>query len=208
MTDALTTSLDDVADRLARKHLFGGEADSVSLRVPGQNEALIRTGDGAVRRLFFGGERNADEALHARVYQARPDVGGIFLGATAWTSALAALGIGLPSLFDEQARHIGPSGPPIDDPTDLGGALRSGGNAHFVAGRRLVLGSTANRVVLNADLVEKCTKAFMLAVSSGGTVSPLPSWVSALWYARLRKDQERAANAYLSGSVPDGMDAY
>jgi hypothetical protein len=208
MTDALMATFEDVVDRLVAKRLFGTETDSLSLRVPGRNEALIRTGDGTVRRLFFDGERDGDEALHACVYRARLDVGGVLLGTTAWTRALAAVNCALPSLFDEQARHIGPSGPPLDDPKHLAEALESGGNAYLLEGRRLLLGSTPNRVVLNADLVEKCTKAFILAVSTGDSASPLPAWVCELWYARLHEDQKRAAASYRSGVVPEGMDAY
>ena len=72
----------------------------------------------------------------------------------------------------------------------------------------MALGSTPNRVVLNADLFEKCAKAFVIAASSGESPHALPRWASDVWVNRLAKDRARAALAYQSGVVPEGMDGY
>jgi ribulose-5-phosphate 4-epimerase/fuculose-1-phosphate aldolase len=210
MSDLLRQALDDIERRLRTKRLFDGESASISLRVPGQSAALFAHAGDEPRTVSFSDGVTGDAALHACVYQARPDVGGIFVGTTMWMTALAALGVALPSLFDEQARHIGRPAAPVA-PGDLGAlaeSLANGANAVLVGTRRVGLGSTPNRVVLNGDLFEKCAKAFVLAASTGQPVRPLPAWASALWYEHLRKDQRRAASAYRSGRVPEGMDAY
>ena len=62
--------------------------------------------------------------------------------------------------------------------------------------------------MLNADLFEKCGKAFVLATSTGRPVRALPRWASALWVGHLRRDQARAVAAHAVGRVPEGMDAY
>ena len=131
MSHSLLRSLEDVEQRLSAKGLFGHESDSVSLRVPGQAAALFALAGQEPRVVGLDDESFETSALHTRVYRARPDVGGIVVGETMWMSALAALGVALPSLFDEQARHIGrPSCPSADG--DLDGLLErlaDGGNA-------------------------------------------------------------------------------
>ena len=210
MGDLLRQSLDDIERRLRTKRLFDTESASISLRVPGQSAALFAHACDEPRIVSFSDDMTGDAALHTCVFQARPDVGGIVVGSTMWMSALSAMGVALPSLFDEQARHIGRPALPVapGDLQALADSLAGGANAVLVGTRRVGLGSTPNRVVLNADLFEKCAKAFVLAASTGQPVRPLPAWASALWYEHLRKDQRRAASAYRSGRVPEGMDAY
>lgn len=210
MSDSLRRSFDEVEQRLRAKGLFGGEPDSLSLRVPGQAAAFFARAGKDPEVIRFANDFNEEVALHTRVYQARPDVGGIVVGSTTWMPALAALGVALPSLFDEQARHIGTPAPPVlaGDVEGLVESLAAGANAALIGARRVGLGSTPNRVVLNADLFEKCAKAFVVASSTGQPVRPLPAWASDLWYEHLRKDRLRAASAYRSGRVPEGMDAY
>ena len=210
MSAALEASLEELERRLRAKGLFGRGSDSVSLRVPGARSALCFSEGTEPRMVDFDDPADGVAALHTFAYSARPDVGGIVLGVTPWSSALEALGVPVPSLFDEQARHIGRPAEPVADGDGVGleKALGTGTNAFVIGGKRLGLGATPNRVVLNADLFEKCAKAFVLAASTGEPVRALPDWASELWYERLRKDQLRAAAAYASGRVPDGMDGY
>ena len=206
----MSDELVDIERRLEAKGLFDRSSSSLSLRVPGENAALFTLGGDAPRTLELDAETDEHAAIHACVYRARQDVGGVVVGTSRWTTALASLGIAVPSLFDEQARHIGPGAPPIAerDLSSLERALSTGTNALVIGNLRIGLGSTPNRVVLNADLFEKCTKAFVVASATGGSVHGLPPWACELWYERLRKDQLRAAAAYGAGRVPSGMDAY
>lgn len=210
MSALSTSSLEQVGHRLREKSLFGAPADSTSLRGPDEDGVSFRRAGENASDLFEEAEATKDAALHVAVYRARPDVGAILVGTTPWMKALSAMGVRLPSLFDEQARHIGPVPAPLAEGEyeRLVAELGSGANAALVGSTRVCLGSTPSRVVLNADLFEKCAKAFVLAASTGLPVRPLPAWASELWYARLRNAQTRAATAYRAGRLPEGMDSY
>ena len=95
MSDLLRQSLDDIERRLRTKRLFDTESASISLRVPGQSGALFAHAGDEPRIVSFSDDVTGDAALHACVYQARPDVGGIVVGTTMWMAALAALGVAL-----------------------------------------------------------------------------------------------------------------
>lgn len=197
--------------RLVSRGLFGAPGDSLSIRVPGQNELLLRSSAGSEpTSVQFDAEHRGEAEVHVSIYEVRPDVGAILIAKSAWSSAVAHIGVAVPSLFDEQARHIGKTHRPVpsEDPTLAIRALRNGGNVAIYGTRRICLGSTAGRLVLNADLFEKCAKAFVLARSSGARVSVLPWWIRWRWGRRLRRDQIRAAQSYAAGRTPEGMDAY
>ena len=87
---------------------------------------------------------------------------------------LADFGGAMPQVFDEQARHLGPMGPAAAALRELARSLRQGGNVLLVQGRPLCIGMTATRLALNAELFEKCAKAYVLAVAGGGRVQALP----------------------------------
>ena len=197
--------------RLRAGALFGNPGDSLSLRIPGREELVLVTPkrpDAAT----FPFETNELEAadLHATIYRHRTDAGGILVGQTPWSAALASVGAKIPALFDEQARHIGSAGPPVPkgDQAALLRALEGGANVAIYGDCRICIGTTPNRVVFNAELFEKCAKAFVIACAGGGRIRELPSWVRRAAVARLRRDQNRAASSYAAGRIPEGMDGY
>lgn len=87
-------------------------------------------------------------------------------------------------------------------------ALEGLGNAALVDGHMVCLGTTATRLGLNAELVEKCAKAYVLAVAGGGRVRPLPWIVRLVANRRLAKDQERARARLLQGLLPEESKGY
>ena len=97
----------------------------------------------------------------------------------------------MPVLFDEQARHLGIMGQACAAPADLAAALRRGGNVALVGGLPVCLGMTAKRLALNAELFEKCAKAYVLA-RGGGRADPRAGVVGA-GDRRTTTDQGRAA---------------
>lgn len=203
--------LQKAAMRLRSKSLFGAPGDSLSVRIPGYEKLVLALEDREALRLVRMDEAGDEAAgLHAAVYRTRADAGAVLVGRTPWSAALSNVGIAVPTLFDEQARHIGK----MEKPVEAGRrkqaleALRSGGNVVLCGEQRICVGTTADRVVFNADLFEKCTKAFLITYVTGETIQQVPRQARAMAGRRLEEAQKRAAASYESGRIPEGMDAY
>jgi ribulose-5-phosphate 4-epimerase/fuculose-1-phosphate aldolase len=193
----------EVRDRLAARKLLCGAGAGVSLRIPGSGD------------MWFGAaadeapSRGADVPLHTAIYAARPDVGAIAVGGGAFGSCLADFGGRMPEVFDEQARHLGRMGQAVDNAEGgLARALRAGGNAVLMAGVPVCLGTTGSRLALNAELFEKCAKAYVLSAAAGGPIKPLPWWVRHIANGRLLKDEGRAAARWAQGLLPQESRGY
>ncbi len=155
-----------------------------------------------------GALRNQAGAVHAAVYAARGDVGAIAWAGGPFGALLAHFGGALPHLFDDQARHIGLMPPAIGTAGELPAALQAGGNALIMGGAPLCFGSTPRRLALNAELFEKCAKAYVLAAAAGGRVRTVPWWVRRIANDRLAKDARRAAEAFQRGQMPGEGNSY
>ena len=197
----LRTLWAEVRDRLVARELLAGEGAGLSLRIPGGTA------------MWFG--RAADESpsragqapLHSAIYAARPDVGAIAIGGGTFGAGLADFGGRMPEVFDEQARHLGRMGAACGA-SGLASSLHAGGNALLVDGVPVCLGTTASRLALNAELFEKCAKAYVLAAAAGGPVKPLPWWVRHIANGRLLKDDARAAARLARGLLPEEARGY
>ena len=134
--------------RLARKGFLNTPADSFSLRIPGQAEMILISGqedwgriDSAdLRAVPFSAKynmatlsawinqecadvvlpsvRDHSMVLHTWIYQERADVGAVALSSPEGTHMLASYGGLLPPIFDEQVRHIGRPSKPLRNETD------------------------------------------------------------------------------------------
>ena len=207
----LSDLLEDAMHRLDGKHLLG-EDGSVSVRLPGTQDMLIGAPRKAALRVSLA-TAQGEPAWHAAVYRARADVGAIALGGGAYGRTLGDFGGRLPQVFDEQARHLGRTALPLaelsgDAETSAARCLASGGNAWFCGNTVLVFGSTAQRLALNAELLEKCAKAYALARASGAPVHTLPWWVCHIANGRLKKDQRRARERFAQGVLPEEVKGY
>jgi ribulose-5-phosphate 4-epimerase/fuculose-1-phosphate aldolase len=194
--------------RLAAKGLLAS-GDTVSMRVPGAGTCMFLTerfgGDAGSRRLPLSSVAEEAAEIHRLVYLARPDVGAILLNRQRWASALPCAGGTLPGLFDEQLRHLGWNVPQIAPPGSLSDARRQmagGGNAFGVGRQVLCLGMTGERLVFNAELLEKSAKAYVLARATGLRVRRIPWLVQWIATGRLRRDQKRAAASFARGEAP------
>lgn len=211
MNDEIIELLRDDEARLRAGALFGNPGDSLSLRIPGREELVLVTSQRSDPAAFPFDTTGLEAAeLHATIYRRRKDAGGILVGQTPWSAALASVGAKIPALFDEQARHIGSASAPVPkgDQAGLLRALGGGANIAIYGDCRVCIGTTPNRVVFNAELFEKCAKAFVIACAGGGRIRELPRWVRRVAGARLRRDQSRAASSYAAGRIPEGMDGY
>ena len=190
-------------DRLQAKNLLQWEGASLSLRVPGCDAMWFgRATENHPQRLPLRGAPPQAE-VHAIAYAQRADVGAVAWGGGPFGPCLADFGGAMPQVFDEQARHLGPM-----YPGGAWAALQGRGNVSLVAGRPMCMGMTAMRLALNAELFEKCAKAYVLAVASGGRVRPLPWIVRFVANRRLGKDQQRAAARLQQGLMPEESKGY
>ncbi|KAA8697824.1 hypothetical protein [Pseudomonas caricapapayae] len=189
-----------------------GQADShssVSLRLPGeQGMWLGKLDDLAPQAVAWSDPAQDERQTHAAIYRARADVGAILIGGGAFAKSLVDFGGVLPILFDEQARHIGHMGSPASPDQSLARALTRGGNAAVIDGTPVVMGTTGARMVLNAELFEKCAKAYTLAKACGTHLTLLPWWVVLVANGRLMKDEKRAAQCFADGKIPPETRGY
>lgn len=204
--------------RLEAKGLVSAPCDTFSARLPGQGALAVtspRTKSCGVRIVPFA-EAAPDEpvvALHAEVYRARGDAGALLTARLPWASRLAQLGEPMPAVFDEQVRQLGARVERLPTQgSSLGDAgtarLARGANAFLLGEEVLVVGVTPERAVLNAEVLEKCAKAFLLARLAGGPIRTIPWLVRWIAGGRLRKDERRAAEAYARGETPGRLSTY
>lgn len=216
-------------DRLRARQLMTGAQASLSLRIPGGDAMwfgmagdagpacvpLAKAEAGAKNEGSEGESTNnesrdgeSDASGHAALYAARPDAGAIAAGGGEFGRALADFGGAMPQVFDEQARHLGPMAAAAAHWQAAAAALANSGNVLLVQGRPVCLGMTANRLALNAELFEKCAKAYVLAAATGGRLQPLPWFVRFIANRRLRRDAANAAERFAQGMLPQESKGY
>lgn len=207
---SLASDLSRVHRRLVDKHLLLDEEDAVSVLLPGSGRMLFRATAEATWRELPLTEAAGIPGLHAQTYRLRPDAGALASISTQTSRALAQSGLELPIVFDEQARHIGKAWQNVPL-RDLEKMVSGGANAGPVDGRLLVIGVTPNRMVFNAELFEKCTRAYLLArgqAAPGRKTLRIPWWVCLIARRRLRRDQAAAARHHAAGEPAPELTAY
>jgi ribulose-5-phosphate 4-epimerase/fuculose-1-phosphate aldolase len=199
-------------ERCARQGLLAAGHAGISLRLPGSPEFLFldTTATQPQRESTHTPSNTHLVPLHARLYRLRPDVGAILAGGGVFSTRLHDLGGSMPVAFDEQARHLGRMAHPAPDMTtrELQATFADGTNTALVGDLPVCLGTTCQRLVLNAELFEKCAKAYVLAAATGQRVTTLPWWVRTIAIGRLRKDQRQAAERFAQGLLPQETRGY
>jgi len=221
MYDAVTAQkLKEAAARLNARGLLQA-GDSLSQRLAGADQIILLTVEtdlSYVVGVAYLSEEIPDgtpnETLlrhHLGLYRCRNDAGAILQNRQPWASALRELGNKMPGIFDEQIRHLGTRVPCLNQqiatPVNCE-FLRNGENAFVLASQVLCLGMTLDRLVFNAELLEKCAKAYVLAKSTGKPVGKIPWLVRWIANGRLMKDERYAAQQYGLGHVPVFKSAY
>ncbi|MGB0116488.1 MAG: class II aldolase/adducin family protein [Terriglobales bacterium] len=226
--------------RLASKGFLKTPADSFSLRVPGSAEMIIASGCKDWREKDWREIGVADlhtapfsiseggsgphaailpttilhaAILHAAIYRERADVGAVAISSPKGARLLAHCGGCFPTLFDEQARHLGAPAEPLADaatlqPDVVRNTFRRGTNAVLLGEQLLCLGMTCERVLCNVELYEKCAQAYVIAKASGNRIRVIPGWVRLIANRRLLRDERRAAASYRNGVIPEGIGGY
>jgi len=143
---------------------------------------------------------SVESAMHAAIYQVRPDVNAIVHTHQVYASALTLIKAPIPALFDEQARFLGRSVEIIPYAPSGTGMLKSTvakhvknhNNAFMMQNHgALVFGHDMQRAVYNVEILEKCALAYLLALCSERKVSKIPLVVREIAFSKLRKDQEK-----------------
>ena len=211
-TTDLTTTLLAARERCARQGLMTAGHAGISLRLPNSAQFLFLDAKTPTPQLESTQTSSGYPPipLHARIYQLRPDIGAILTGGGPFSAALYDLGGTMPVAFDEQARHLGRMRSAAPDMTarELQTSFANGANTALVGNLPVCLGTTSQRLVLNAELFEKCAKAYILAAATGQPVTTLPWWVCAIAIGRLRKDQRRASGRFAQGLLPQETRGY
>ena len=199
-------------ERCARQGFLASEQAGVSARLPGENRFLFvdSTATTPQRLSWLEPLATLRHSLHAMVYRARPDVGAILTGGGAFAAALRDFGGTMPVGFDEQARHLGrmPRAVATINAPEFQDRLADGTNTILVGDLPVCCGTTCQRLALNAELLEKCAKAYVLAAATGKPIGSLPWWVRKIAVSRLRKDQRRAAERFALGLLPEETRGY
>lgn len=206
----------DIKSRLNGKHLLQNAsveagAASISIRCEGTRAMLYGRAESATPEIWWTDSADfADDVVraHAEIYRERGDVGAIVYGGGAYGNVLVDFGGVIPVLFDEQARHIGAMQTPARAVPDVLRSLSGAGNAVLFNGVPMCIGMTPQRLMLNAELFEKCAEAFVLATAAGARVTLLPWLVRRIAGGRLRKDQRRARECFAAGVFPPESRGY
>ena len=206
--------------RLADKGFLNCSSNSMSFRIPGNDEMVLAAGLEDWRTVGRATictqsfvSKDVVAALHGSIYLERPDAGAVVISSPKGVRLLAKSGGALPPLFDEQVRHIGRAmGTPLAERDAsrkrIRKAFQRGANAALLGERLLCLGMTCERAVFNTELLEKCAQAYVIARASGIPAGAIPAWVSVIANRRLLKDERRAAAHYLNGQLPEGTITY
>jgi ribulose-5-phosphate 4-epimerase/fuculose-1-phosphate aldolase len=198
--------------RVVSKGLVGNARAWLSVRVPGKARFVALASDGErnespVRSLDETQNTSAETAIHAAIYRLRPDMGAILVASPVWGSKLTQVPAPMPGLFDEQARQLGGSVERlVFGPNGFAAGsvriLKKGAHCYLYGERAICSGITAERLALNAEIFEKCAKAYLLATLSGLPVHTIPRLIRWIAGRRLRRDQARAIESFRRGEWP------
>ena len=205
----------DASQELVRKGYLMATGGNVSVRLPGQDGFAITPSNYDYMKMTAGDicildfnltmleghlTPSVESAMHAAIYQVRPDVNALIHTHQVYTSALTLVKAPIPALFDEQARFLGRSVEIIPYAPSGTGLLknavakhvRNHNNAFMMQNHgALVFGHDMERAIHNVEILEKCALAYLLALCTERKVSKIPLAVREIAFAKLCKDQKK-----------------
>ena len=211
----------ETARSLVAKGYLMATGGNLSLRIPGRQAFAITPSNYDYLKMTpedvcvldldlhpLAGERkpSVESAMHAAIYRVRPDVNAVIHTHQVYASALTLIRAPIPALFDEQARFLGRSVEIIPYAPSGTGMLRDviarhvrdHNNAYMLQNHgALVFGHDMERAVHNVEILEKCSLAYLLALTSERKVSRIPLLVREIAFAKLRRDQKKVAGGDL-----------
>jgi L-ribulose-5-phosphate 4-epimerase len=214
----------DTAQRLTQKGYLMATGGNLSIRIAGQSAFAITPSnydymkmtpedicvlDFELKMLAGTRKPSVETAMHAAIYQTRPDVNAIVHTHQAYVSTLALINVSIPALFDEQSRFLGrsvdiipyaPSGTGMLKNT-IAKHVRDHNNAYILQNHgALCFGQDVERAEHNVEILEKCALSYLLAICTERKVTRIPLVVREVAFSKLRADQKKAA----AGSLVTG----
>jgi L-ribulose-5-phosphate 4-epimerase len=205
----------ETAQQLTKKGYLMATGGNLSVRIAGQNAFAVTPSnydymkmvpddicvlDFGLKMLEGALKPSVESAMHAAIYQARPDVNAVIHTHQVYASALTLIHTPIPALFDEQTRFLGrsvdiipyaPSGTKRLANT-IARHIRDHNNAYMMQNHgALVFGHDMERAVHNVEILEKCSLAYLLALCTEHKVTRIPLAARELAFAKLRKDQKK-----------------
>jgi Ribulose-5-phosphate 4-epimerase and related epimerases and aldolases len=209
----------EICRKLVDKGILMGTGGNISVRVVGQNAFAITPSNYDYNLMTVDdicvlgwdmtrieGERkpSVESAMHAAIYEHRPDTNCAIHTHQVYASALALTHTPIPALYDEQVRFLGksvdiidyaPSGTPFLK-NNVVKRLSNHANAYILQNHgALLLGPDPDRTIFNVQLLEKCAVTYILAICTEKKVSKVPAAFRELAFMMLRGDEKKAAKA-------------
>ncbi len=139
--------------------------------------------DGRPLDVKAGRKPSIEAALHTGIYRNRPEINAVVHTHQPYASVFAVLNMPVPALFDEIAWTLGaqidviayaPSGSAKLAENTVA-KLSNQARAYIIQNHGiLALGETLDQAVLNAELVEKMSHIYWMALATGKPVTRLP----------------------------------
>jgi len=216
MTDYLPykQEITTTCQKLVEKGYLMATGGNVSVRIPGKTAFAITPSDYDYLQMtaedvcvldfdlnVIAGKLkpSVESSMHAAIYQARPDVNAVIHTHQVYASALTLIKASIPALFDEQARFLGrsveiipyaPSGTGLLKNT-IAKHVRDHNNAYMMQNHgALIFGTDMQRAIHNVEILEKCSLAYLLALTTERKISKIPLAVREIAFSKLRKDQK------------------
>jgi len=214
--DVYKQQIVETAQRLAARGYLPATGGNLSVRLPGPPSLAVTPSNYGYHKMRpddicildlalqpLEGERppSVESALHAAVYERRPDVHAVIHTHQPYASALTLINAPIPALFDEQVRFLGRQVDIIPYALSGTGPLKDlvarhvgdHHNAYLMQNHGvLCLGHDLERAAHNVELLEKCAVAYLLALCTEHEVSKIPEEVREILFTRLRAEQEKA----------------
>ena len=219
--DSAKLQIVETAQRLTRKGYLMATGGNLSVRIAGQNIFAITPSNYDYMKMVPDDicvldfdlnplegilKPSVESGMHAAIYRIRGDVNAIVHTHQVYASALTLIKAPIPTLFDEQARFLGRSVDIIPYAPSGTGMLvnsiakhvRDHNNAYMMQNHgALVFGHDMERAVHNVEILEKCSLAYLLALTTERKISKIPLAVRELAFAKLRKDQKKVETGNL-----------
>ncbi len=183
----------EVARKMAAAGLVSGTSGNVSARLPGGLMAVTPMGgrceetsaedivvvDRDLNTVEGDRVPSSESLLHASVYEARPDVGGIVHTHAEYSSAVAVAGLEIPPIVDEMVVALGGAvkvseyAPPASEDVAEKVCLALGKrDAALIRNHGAVaVGASPRSALDTAILVERAAKIFVLSSVLGGAAT-------------------------------------
>jgi ribulose-5-phosphate 4-epimerase/fuculose-1-phosphate aldolase len=143
---------------------------------------------------------SVEAAMHAAIFQTRADINAIIHTHQVYASALTLIKAPIPGLFDEQVRFLGrsveiipyaPSGTNMLRDT-IARHVRNHNNAYLMQNHgALLFGGDMERAMHNVEVLEKCSLAYLISLTTGRKIHKIPLAVREVAFSKLRKDQRK-----------------